>query len=248
MTQLDPGYVCPCSRKNTLPKGVKPRPFLVTGCGRSGTRYVADLFTAIGVPCGWERILNPMKAPEHRARDYKYCLHKLGIYGDSNWLAVPYMKRIPRDVRVIHLVRDPLKVIRSFLYLRFFGDDHIHCGYQGDRCHTILPSTHVRGLDAYPSAIERCMAYWVGWNRLCEHWAAEFECVRVRLEDLLFRPVRTIQMLADFIAGPTTPPASWPKNRHKRLSYTEGLFTWDHLPAGWLRDEVQQLAKRYGYE
>ena len=261
---LDPGHICRCQRKDKLKaRGVRPRPFLVTGCGRSGTRFVADLLTAVDVPTGWERTMDPMRSPEHRARDYKYILNRLGIYGDSNWLAVPYLRRIPNDVVVIHLVRHPLKVIRSFLNLRFFGDDVIRCGWRGDSCHTVLPAAHLPGFRRLSTVIERCMYYWLGWNQLCETMATAggFATYRFCLEDLAI----SFEQLATGTTGvwcrnsifgfwhrlglswEELKPANLPKNRSKQLSGSKGLFTWDDLPDGGLKDDIRDLAFRYGY-
>lgn len=40
-------------------------PFLITGCGRSGTRYMGDYLSVNGIPTGWERVLTPSH-PENR--------------------------------------------------------------------------------------------------------------------------------------------------------------------------------------
>src|SRR3546814_6093748 len=60
-----------------MPPMTTTSPFLITGCGRSGTGWAAALFTALGYPCGHETV-------------FRY--DGVGAFNqpDSSWLAVPY--------------------------------------------------------------------------------------------------------------------------------------------------------------
>src|SRR3546814_7530220 len=44
----------PGPRRRDLRRQVMTAPFLITGCGRSGTAWAAALFTELGYPCGHE--------------------------------------------------------------------------------------------------------------------------------------------------------------------------------------------------
>lgn len=85
-------------------------PFLVTGCGRSGTGWAAALFTALGYPCGHEQVF--------------------GAYGqsspltvsESSWLAVPHLDALPPHTAVLRIMRDPYAVVRSIVARGFLRD------------------------------------------------------------------------------------------------------------------------------
>ena len=89
--------------------------FLVTGCARSGTGYIATLLTALGVPCGHERVFNPLtlgKGDELLWPD--------ASPGESSWLAAPFIPNLPEEVLILHQVRETVAMIRSKVRTRFF--------------------------------------------------------------------------------------------------------------------------------
>jgi len=91
--------------------------FIVTGTGRCGTGYVAEMFKQMQVPCGHE-LLYRADGP-----------HEWGpVRGDSSWMAAPYL----RDFRgaVIHLLRNPLAVVNSLVGIGFFNPDVDHGAYR----------------------------------------------------------------------------------------------------------------------
>lgn len=84
--------------------------FVVTGCGRSGTKYMAHLLSAAGVECGHERAYNANRRGEWDP----------GQRADSSWMAATYL---PLDVPVVLLVRHPLAVVKSWTEIGFFDVD-----------------------------------------------------------------------------------------------------------------------------
>jgi hypothetical protein len=86
------------------------RPFLVTGCGRSGTAWAAAVFTALGYPCGHEAV-------------FRYDGAGQFTQPDASWLAMPYARALhdALGTPVLRMVRDPYEVAASayakgFLY------------------------------------------------------------------------------------------------------------------------------------
>jgi hypothetical protein len=81
--------------------------FIFVGTGRCGTSYVSRLLTAAGKSCGHEDVYTFNGYNAYAANNFQ---------GDSSWLAVPYLNSLSEDVKIVHLVRDPIKVFRSWLF------------------------------------------------------------------------------------------------------------------------------------
>jgi hypothetical protein len=84
-------------------------PFLITGCGRSGTGWAAALFTALGYPCGHEKAFNPARSGPLTAPE-------------SSWLAVPHLDALPPHTPVLRIMRDPYAVVQSIVVRGFLRD------------------------------------------------------------------------------------------------------------------------------
>lgn len=79
--------------------------FLVTGVGRSGSKFVAHALTTAGIPTGHERVYAPQDIKRRRKpREY---------VGEVSWLAIPHL---PVDVPTIHATRHPLDVMTSLVH------------------------------------------------------------------------------------------------------------------------------------
>lgn len=79
--------------------------YLVAGTGRCGTGYMSKILTYSGIKCGHEAIFKPFKIKKNEMDLYD---------ADSSWLAVPHLQQF--NFIVIHIVRNPLKVFRSWLF------------------------------------------------------------------------------------------------------------------------------------
>lgn len=84
-------------------------PFLVTGCGRSGTTWAAHLFTRLGYPCLHEHQFSPV-------------MHGPLRESESSWLAIPYLDTLPARTPILRIMRDPYAVVQS-AYARAFLSD-----------------------------------------------------------------------------------------------------------------------------
>lgn len=91
---------------------------LVVGTGRCGTGYLAKCLEQSGIPCGHEAIFNHWK--EERVRDR---LLSSTLAAESSWAAAPFLAAewLPPDVKVVHLTRSPLRVVKSFHDINFFS-------------------------------------------------------------------------------------------------------------------------------
>ena len=184
------------------------REFVVTGCARSGTAYIARLLTALGIECGHEAVFTP------------YTRHFDGfgaVRGDSSWLAVPFLDELPAGTVVLHQVRHPDAVVRSLIGIRFFSEDRTafvrdwRSRVQVARSRGLRESLtrltnrdgrqrarrrrtdfvtflhrHCPEVFTEPTERERAARYWVQWNEAAARAASRPDLVyqRYRLEDV----------------------------------------------------------------
>lgn len=91
------------------------RPFLATGCGRSGTTWISHLLTRLGIPTWHERQFDPYHSGPL-------------VVPEASWLAIPYIDTLHRDTPVLRMIRNPYDVISSVMQLDFqvgrVGNDH----------------------------------------------------------------------------------------------------------------------------
>jgi hypothetical protein len=154
--------------------------FIVTGCPRSGTRYMATLLEALGPRVGHEKVFGIREGLGTRDPRWKKW------EGDVSWLAVPFLP--VEDTVVLHQVRHPLEFVRSVLGFGFLSDERAELPFpQVVRRHA--PEVYEPGAEA-----ERGATMWKVWNeRVVPH--ADFT---YRLEDfdlpLLMRMCELIEL------------------------------------------------------
>lgn len=168
--------------------------FAVTGTGRCGTGYVAAVLKRCGLDCGHENWWTP---------DPKRVQARLD--GDSSWLALPDIETGRWSGAVIHIVRHPVDVVRSFVGLGF--PDYVSIPHEPDLADVPQP--------------EKAVEYWVRWNRRC----AAVADVTVQVEDLVSR----IGEIADLLGHPlgTANAAVVPRNiNHRGRANVDPAMVW----------------------
>lgn len=124
-----------------------------TGTGRCGTTHVSELLTRAGYHCSHEKYFTP-EGPLHRnfRRSHR-------ARADASWLAVPFLP--DPEIRAIHVVRNPLDVIRSFFNIGFFDAEfaHLRPRFVG------FARTH---FDFSGDPMRDCLRWYVDWNTRCE--------------------------------------------------------------------------------
>jgi len=214
--------------------------FLVTGCGRSGTTFVARLLSALGIPCGHEAVFDvgPLAAGE--------AFWPADVPGEASWLGAPYMLDLPPGSVVLHQVREPLAVVRSLMRMRFFHRP------SSDPAYAAFAVEHFPAL-AQGEPLERCIAYWVGWNRLAEQASAVpgLRYVRYRLEDM---GVELLEQLCGVLEHPFDAARAeaalraLPADVNTRGERSEdAALRWQGLAPGGLLTQARALASAYGY-
>lgn len=131
---------------------------LVTGCGRSGTKWAARAVTAAGVGCGHEEAFSP----------YRQDIGDGGWRAEASWCAAPFTPLA--GTHVVHLVRHPLLVVASLVHRGSLDPSKRRWGIWAFQFHPEVAEIE--------DPVRRAAAHWVAWNRLV---AAD---ETVRLEDV----------------------------------------------------------------
>jgi hypothetical protein len=204
---------------------MEPLKFIVVGTGRCGTRYIAELLTQAGIPCGHEWVYSP-----HARRN-----PHIAILGDSSAQAAPFVPDFPGFV--FHQVRHPLRVIGSFLGFGLFHD-YRQFGPDGE-----FMARHFRFTG---DVLGDAMRYYVEWNTRCERFA---RYLRYRVEDVNHDLVRRIAGAIGVTAddrGIARALETVPTNTHTLHNFQ--TVTWDDLPAGAAKEDLIRIAARYRYD
>jgi hypothetical protein len=230
-------------RRRTQKDGLVGLRFVVTGTGRCGTSYTADLFTAAGMSCGHEMAFRGYAAlgergvsPRGLAGRMRESLHRrtLGVEGDSSWMAVPRLDKFSGTTFL--QLRDPLRVISSFVGLRFFSRSEMRRPRHYAAMH--FPFSDDDLLDS--------MRWWVDWNSR----AAPYADLIYRIEDLNEELFGTMLQMVG--ADPTRArdalaTVSTSTNSHVHRGFQGPDLSWDALPPGRERDQLEAAARRFGY-
>ena len=228
--------------------------FVVAGCSRSGTTYTAKLMSALGYPCGHERIFNiwriyglgelsdPMTA--FYGSDAKQ--------GDASFLSIPYLDQLPEGTVVLHQIRNPLEVIRSHMGIRFFADPYEQSIYLANEHPQIIDFLRDHSPEIFEADTEvgRCMRYWYYWNRFAERAKANPALIylRYRVEDIdtgILRQVleKITRNFSEEKCREALDLVSKTTNTRPR----DTVWTWDKLPSGKDKEQIVELSRSYGY-
>lgn len=207
------------------------KPFLITGCGRSGTAYTAKLLTMCGIRTSHEEFFTPF-TPYGDVSDFPQWLVRTHTEGEVSSVAAPVLDALQSSVTIIHQVRNPVSVIRSLMGERQLHDESL-----------FLPGAkmafrYLPELKCDDPPIVRCMKYWIGWNGLVESQASRRFRVEFALEDwlsgILFWP--SVENINIRLTGSRYHGG----RRDKTVS-------WQSLPGGFLKEQIEATAARYGY-
>lgn len=214
------------------------RHFLVTGVGRSGTGYTAHLLNALGCVTGHEDIFGPQ-----RLKDAEELIWPESVPGDCSWLGAPYLDALPAGTLVLHQVREPVANVRSSLRIQFFRTPSWYRAFAEFHCPALLSG----------SEPERCLRYWLEWNRMAEGARSkpQLEYFRYRLEDIdadtLARVceriglVRTREQIEEALR-------IVPRDYNTRGDKSQDReWRWSDLPEGETKSAALALATAYGY-
>jgi hypothetical protein len=231
--------------------------YLVVGTGRSGTLYAAKLLTALGKPCGHERIFTggepTVTLPTiEQGGENSACGKHFGLEFDgppvaeSSYMAVPFMEHeCLKNSTIIHVVRDPLNVIRSFLNnLLFFREDRASFRHAPEQ----FLYEHLPHLDFLPDPVSRACFYYLRWNQMIEESIGDRKYLLYPIEN----GPDTLLKFMGLDSGEHALPdnscnaySKWPD--HMRISTDLPTVADEEIRACFLWKDVATLARKYGY-
>lgn len=229
--------------------------YLVTGTGRSGTVFMARLLTSVGIPCSHEMIFDHrgLECAENRLKGQQYmqlswasrAKYENGkwteldqwlpdckeIQAEASYMAAPYLSSpVLKDARVIHVVRDPVKVVNSFCnYIDFFKQETPSNDYE----HFVY--SHVPELKERLPQYDRAALFWIRWNRMIEK--SEPQLLH-RIEDGASRVLTFL--------GKSGPCFSDDQINSFKKPVSE-TFSIDKIKSKLIMDEFVSLGRSYGY-
>lgn len=115
---------------------------IITGTGRCGTGYFANLLNEVGILCTHEGYFTP-EGPQ-----------PVDVLADSSWMAAPFLEQHPR-AKLIMAVRSPQAVVRSLMGIAFFQTEGPYQKFA--LCHE--PDL------AEMDPVTACWEWWVRWNQ-----------------------------------------------------------------------------------
>lgn len=224
---------------------------VVTGTGRCGTVFMANLLTSMGWPCGHEAVFGPHGISRAReilsgrtptensqiSRSGTIFSEGIPIVGDSSYMSAPFLREI--DATVIHLVRDPMKVVASIIGDTFrnfsapapteFKDAPDHILYES------FMYDHMPELGRDIPQLDRGCLFYLRWNEMIE--ASGRVDIFHRIED-------PIDRIAKLMGG-----RGWGYDDVKCNSFSGTSRDWSlsdiEDPA--IRSEMREIMRRYGY-
>ncbi len=155
-----------------------PIKYVVVSSPRSGTGYTAEVLSRLGLNCGHEKAFFPGR--------YVYSHPEENLWGDSSWLAAPFLVKMPTGTLVLHQLRNPIKTLDSMSGRRQLRGN-TQPGGQGPRGeYTKFLNAHFANWESNESQHVRLARFWVEWNLKIEQQKdnPNLRYFRFRLEDL----------------------------------------------------------------
>jgi hypothetical protein len=218
----------------------KPEPlkYIVTGTGRCGTVYMAKLLTSLGFPCTHEAMFTPeativgypKRGPNSlvSTADGKWLKDGDEIVAEASYMSAPHLSSLKS--KIIHVVRDPIRVVFSFLD-KF--DYFKHRSHNGDRYQRFIYS-HLPILTTDIDPVTRACLFYVEWNEMIEKAKPNF----------FYNVESNVDKLKEFLQVKTS---KYFKNRNANSRCNSFTHTYDDIPESDTKDRFVEMAKRYGY-
>jgi hypothetical protein len=227
--------------------------FIVAGTGRSGTVYAARVLTDLGIPCGHESIFNyedeeivikrflGLLPPTISECSANYGWVRLdSIVADSSYMVVPYLNRQGvKEVPIIHIVRNPLQVVSSFVKDLEYFCDKINNTYNINGWEQWIYK-HNPEISVTTNSLERACCHWTSWNQKIEQMSQNRKYYFHRVEDDFKDD------FFDFI-GIKKREIGFKNKRINTMKKRMDNFKIEDIPEGVIKQNFLTLMAKYGY-
>lgn len=222
--------------------------YIATGTGRCGTVYAAKYLSSIGVLCGHEFYFNRDNI-EHAIRRLEHPeFSKSSVVSGNDWLegripnsdssymVAPFLDNdFLKDIPVIHLIRNPMKVLSSFTTgFKYFRNASKLSSYE-KFIYDQLPELYNEKL----SQMERCCLFILRWNQMIAEKSKnrpylkhQVESCDTKIWEFVGKPDLTDKTIFDDRKANTKPSI--------RVS-------WKQIPEGSIKKEFGEYIDSYGY-
>lgn len=153
--------------------------FVVTSTPRSGTLYASRVLTASGLPCSHEYYFRPT------VRFASDSAHS--VFGDSSWLAAPFLDELPLGTLVVHAVRHPRPTMRSLV-----ATSHLDFERLSTNSYVSFIGRHLPHLALIEDMEERVNCFWTEWHSIIASEARRRPYMRVQVEHFTAADVMAI--------------------------------------------------------
>lgn len=232
--------------------------YIVTGTGRCGTTFYARLLTSLEIPCVHEGIFNykgldwaklvisgkgsiePSHCSTHDVlsnRRLEPWLNTKDVKAESSYMAAPFLgDDILEEVKIIHVIRNPLDVISSHVVdANFFGVK------PEDNPWLKFVFNHMPELKNIENKIERACYYYVHWNMMIEKIKEIRPYLLHKAEDMCDEKlIKFLNVKKPEIFFEDNKINSWKKgDRRLRL---------EDIPNGKIKNDFIEITERYNYK
>lgn len=178
--------------------------YLITGTGRCGTVFMARFLSSVGIPCGHESVFDYKGLEEAKLRlngnielkqsnvsESSFINGKWeqedkwvdlnSIIAESSYMAAPFLDDdCFHDAKIIHVVRNPIKVVNSFCnYIDYFQNEEPDNEYE-KFIYNQFPE-----LKKKMASYDRCSLFYILWNDLIDGKSDFFHRIEDDKKELL---------------------------------------------------------------
>lgn len=234
----------------------------IVGTGRCGTVYGAKLISKAGLPCGHEALfkhdgymnaldrflgkksvnLSLISQLDH-IEEEKQGLEWLGgnkvLYAESSYMAAPFLDRdFFKDVKIVHFVRHPFKVINSFVSgFKYFDESSMNRPTYKEYHDFIY--RHVPDIKAAKDPVSRCALYYVLWNEMIEKKSIGKQYYLQKVES-------SPKKMLDFLG--LEQENYYDKKSNHKLGIEFKINSLSCIPDKDARERIEVISKKYGYQ
>jgi hypothetical protein len=225
--------------------------YLIVGTGRCGTVHMSRLLTSLDIMCGHESVFNyrginyarlvlqgiePCKLSlisKINMKQYDNWFDSNTIKADSSLYSAPFLnEKILKDTKILHLVRNPIKVVSSFfLDTNVFSDLNI-----GECPHRKFIFEKLPELFSINNSIERCVYYFNTWNNMILKRNLMIHQVEKGLD----------KNLCDFLCI-EKPQIYFDDKKINTFKKNNNIIKISDIPDGELKKEFLILSEKLGY-